>query len=101
VQNTTEKQLENLEAQNSSINEPFVDLKANPGNPLEPLAVSENSDEAASPTLWYLEKEKDIVVTRSDEDYFPEATSLLARARHALKCNPHARRFGTAPSYRA
>ena len=101
MQNTSEKPIESQEAQNKPTKEPFVDTKANSGNPLLPMEIGEKPDEVSSPALWYLEKDSNIVVTRSDEEYFPEANSLLARARHALKCNPHARRFGTAPSYRA
>jgi ParB/RepB/Spo0J family partition protein len=54
-----------------------------------------------SPTLWYLEGENESTSVMSGEDNFPGNASLLARARHVLKGNPHAKRIWTTPSFRA
>jgi len=68
-----------------------------------PAAMESNSECSvdASPTLWYLEAEAEEISAQSNEEDGPEGTSLLARARYVLKCNPHAKRLWAAPSYRA
>jgi ParB/RepB/Spo0J family partition protein len=99
--NTVKTPSESSNAQNTStaLNSEYPEIHN--GNEPDQMKIGGNSDEDTSPTLWYLEKENDDVVAQSREEYFPETTTLLARARHALKCNPHARRFGVAPFYRA
>ena len=59
------------------------------------------ASEAEAPTLWYLESESENSSVMSGDENYPESASLLARARHALKCNPHTKRLWATPSYRA
>lgn len=65
------------------------------------LKTGEYAQPDPSPALWYIETENESVGTQTEEDSYPENTSLLTRARHVLKGNPRAKRLLVVPSYRA
>lgn len=52
----------------------------------------------ATPALWYLENESEKI---QSETNYQDNSTLIGRARHALKCNPHARRLWASASVQA
>lgn len=86
--------------QNNPTNEPGTDQMEDAEFNVDAVKTSGNPKADASPELWYRETENESAATLLDDDYYPEATSLLARAHHVLMCNPHIKRLVT-PSYQA
>lgn len=65
--------------------------------PVSDQAHSSRSDAAGA---WYLDHENEAIAAPPEDESLAN-DSLLVRARHALKCNPHTRRAWTVPSFRA